>query len=201
VARIAIAAAAVLAVYGLLRYSVQQSCGLTIAQQSCGVAYERDGRYDVAKLLNAYEGKGYAMATTEAGLLPFYSGWSAIDAWGLNDEWIAHHGEITPQYLDRYKPELIVFHAYFSPLVPPRVNERNLSQDWFRMTIILKDYAESRGYILAAAYGDSPYESHYYYVRPDFADAARIVHDIASMKSYYWFGTGRRSINYADLQP
>ncbi len=193
-------AAVVLAGYGLIRYSVQQSCSLTIAQQSCGVAYERDGRYDAARLLAAYQGKGYVMATSEAGLLPLYSNWSAIDAWGLNDEWIAHHGEITEQYLDQYKPDLIVFHAYFSPLLPPKLNDKNMGQDWFRMTITLKDYAESHGYTLAAAFGDSPYETHYYYVRPGFADSARIVHDIASMKSYYWFGTGRKAINYAGLQ-
>ncbi len=193
-------AALVIVGYGLLRYSAQQSCTLTIAQQSCAVAYERDGRYDVANLLSAYQGKGYVMVTSEAGLLPLYSNWSAIDAWGLNDEWIAHHGAINEQYLDQYKPELIVFHAYFSPLLPPKLNDKNLGQDWFSMTITLKDYAERHGYTLAAAFGDSPYETHYYYVRPDFADSARIVHDIASMKSYYWFATGRKAINYAGLQ-
>ncbi len=198
--RAALAAAAALSAYGLLRYSVQQSCSLTIAQQACGVAYDRDGRYDAAKLLAAYAGKDYTMATSEAGLLPLYSNWSAIDAWGLNDEWIAHNGEVTAQYLDKIKPELIIFHAYFSPLVPPRLNDKNLSQDWFRMTITLKDYAESHGYTLAAAFGDSPYEAHYYYVRPDFPDSARIVRALSAMKGYYWFGTGRKAINYADLQ-
>jgi len=196
-ARAALAAACLLGVYGLLRYSVQQTCSLTIAQQSCGISYENDGRYEAAKLLSNFAGKGYVIATSEAGLLPFYSSWDAIDTWGLNDEWIAHNGDITQQYLDQYKPHLIVFHAYFSPLVPPRLIQKNMTQDWFRMTITLKDYAESHGYRLAAAFGDSPYETHYYYVRPDFPDSARLAHDIASMKDYYWFGTGRKSINYA----
>lgn len=111
--------------YGLVRYSMSQSCTLTIAQQSCGIAYEADGRYDMGKILSNYQGQGYVLATSEAGLLPLYSGWSAIDTWGLNDEWIAHHGEITPAYLDQYKPNLIVFHAYFSPLVPPKLTEKN----------------------------------------------------------------------------
>ena len=133
--------------WGLVRYSMLQSCTLTIAQQTCGVAYEADGRYDVGRMLSNYQGQGYVLATSEAGLLPLYSGWSAIDTWGLNDEWIAHHGEVTPQYLDEYKPNLIVFHAYFSPLVSPKLTEKNLSQDWFRMTITLKEYAESHGYI------------------------------------------------------
>ncbi len=186
--------------YGLLQYSVAQSCNLTIAQQSCGTAYEADGRYDMGKLLSEYQGHGYVLATSEAGLLPLYSGWSTIDTWGLNDEWIAHQGSVTTAYLDQYKPELIVFHAYFSPLVPPKLNEKNLAQDWFRMTITLKDYAESHGYILAAAFGDSPYETHYYYVRGDFADSDKLTHEIATFRNYYWFATGRKSINYALFQ-
>lgn len=190
---------ALLLALGLVRYAVDQSCTLTIAQKSCGVAYESDGRYDLGKMLAAYQNRGYVIATSEAGLLPLYSGWSAVDTWGLNDEWIAHHGEVTTEYLDLYKPELIVFHAYFSPLVPPRLNDRNLGQDWFRMTITLKQYAESHGYILAAAFGDSPYETHYYYVRSDFPDSAKIVQTISGMKAYYWFATGRKAINYALL--
>ena len=199
--RAAWALAGLLVGYALLAYSVQQSCTLTVAQQTCGIAYEADGRYEVAKMLSAYDGKGYALATSEAGLLPLYSNWKAVDAWGLNDEWIAHNGEVTAQYLDTYRPNVIVFHAYFSPLVPPKANPKNLAQDWFRMTLTLKDYAESHGYTLAAAFGDSPYEAHYYYVRSDFADGARIIHEISTMKNYYWFGTGRKAINYASLQP
>jgi hypothetical protein len=178
-----------------------QNCSLTSNQQSCGIAYEADGRYDLAKYLSNYQGKGYLIATSEAGLLPFYSNWAAVDAWGLNDEWIAHHGEITEGYLDMRKPNVIAFHAYFSPLVPPKLIPKNMEQDWFRMTITLKNYAESHGYILAAAFGDSPYEAHYYYVRPDFPDSGKIVHDIASMKSYYWYASGRKAINYAEIGP
>jgi len=188
-------------IFGILEYSISQSCFLTSAQNSCGVAYEADGRYEVAQYLSDYQGKGYVIATSEAGLLPFYSNWTAIDTWGLNDEWIAHHGEITDDYLDQNKPTVIVFHAYFSPLIPPKMTEKNLSQRWFRMTITLKDYAEKHGYVLAAAFGDSPYETHYYYVRDDFVDSNKIVHDISTMKNYYWFISGKKSINYASFQP
>ena len=187
--------------FGILNYSFSQNCFLTAAQTTCGIAYEADGRYDVARMLSAYEGRGYVIATSEAGLLPFYSNWRAIDTWGLNDEWIAHHGQITDGYLDQYKPNMIVFHAYFSPLVPPRLTEKNLSQRWFRMTITLMEYAEKHGYILAAAFGDSPYETHYYYVRSDFNDSATIVHELVTMKNYYWFSSGKKSINYADINP
>jgi hypothetical protein len=181
----------------LLLYAQAQNCFLTSVQQSCSSAYESDGRYELAKLLSDYEGKGYVIATSEAGLLPFYSGWSALDTWGLNDAWIARNGEVTEQYLDLYKPQVIAFHAYFSPLVPPKLTDKNLSQPWYRMTITLMDYAEKHGYILAAAFGDSPYEAHYYYVSPDFPDSARIVKQIAGLKNYHWPATGKKSLNFA----
>ena len=187
--------------YALLRYGAAQSCRLTSAQQTCAIAYEADGRYELAKALAEYDDKDYVMATTEAGLLPLYSHWRAVDAWGLNDAWIARNGEITAEYLDRYVPNLITFHAYYSPLVPPRLNEKNLAQDWFRMTVTLKTYAEDHGYILAAAFGDSPYETHYYYVRSDFPDSERIIQDISTMRNYYWYATGRKAINYAGVGP
>ncbi len=134
-----------------------------------------DGRYEMANMLADYRQKGYTIATSEAGLLPFYSGWRAIDTWGLNDAWIAHNGRITAEYLQRYRPELILFHADFSPIAPPRSTQGDA---WFEMTITLKQYAEQNGYLLAAVYGQRPTDTHYYYVRPDFADSAEIVRRI-----------------------
>jgi arabinofuranosyltransferase len=181
----------------LIYYSWFQNCSLTSFQQTCDRPYERDGRYEMAKLLAEYRDKGYTIATTEAGLLPYYSGWNAIDTWGLNDQFIAHHGRVTAEYLDTYKPEIIMFHDYYSPLVPPKLTEANLAQRWFGMTVLLKTYAEENGYVLAAVFGDSPYDTHYYYVRTDFEDSKRIIEQISKMKNYYWPITGKRSINYA----
>ncbi len=182
---------------GLVYYSWFQNCFLTSYQQTCTTAYERDGRYEMGKLLAEYRGKGYVIATTEAGLLPYYSGWNAIDTWGLNDQFIAHNGGLTAEYLDQYKPEIIMFHDYYSPLVPPKLTEANLAQQWFSMTITMKEYAEANGYVLAAVFGDSPYDTHYYYVRTDFEDSGRLIEQISTMKKYYWPVTGKKSINYA----
>ncbi|MCE9647804.1 MAG: hypothetical protein K8S20_17555 [Chloroflexi bacterium] len=181
----------------LVCYSWFQNCFLTSHQQTCTTAYERDGRYEMGKLLADYRGKGYVIATTEAGLLPYYSGWDAVDTWGLNDPFIVHNGGLTVEYLDEYKPQIIMFHDYYSPLVPPKLTEANLAQKWFSMTILMKEYAESHGYVLAAVFGDSPYDTHYYYVRPDFADSRRLVEQISTMKNYYYPTTGKKSINYA----
>ena len=152
-----------------------------------------DSRTDVGLILSKYKDKNYWLATTEAGLVPFYSRWSAIDTWGLNDQWIAHHGMVTEQYLDRYKPHIILIHAFFSPLVP----ERKMNK-WDEMVLILKQYAEKRNYILAAVYGETPYDTHYYYVRPDFPDAHDIVKEIRSV-NYIWHLSGNRCINFADI--
>ncbi len=182
---------------GLIYYSWFQNCNLALYQQSCDRPYERDGRLEMAKMLAEYRGKGYVIATTEAGLLPYYSGWDAIDTWGLNDQYIAHNGALTVEYLDEYKPEIIMFNDYYSTLVPPKLTETNLAQRWFSMTILMKTYAEENGYVLAAIFGDSPYDTHYYYVRTDFEDSERLIEKISEMKTYYYPTTGKRSINYA----
>jgi hypothetical protein len=182
---------------GLVYYSWFQNCFLALHQQRCDTPYERDGRLEMARMLAEFRGKGYIIATTEAGLLPYYSGWNAIDTWGLNDQWIAHNGAITAEYLDQRKPHIIMFHDYYSPLVPPRLTEANLAQRWFSMTITMKTYAEENGYILAAVFGDSPYDTHYYYVRSDFEDSGRLVNRISTFRDYFYPTTGKRSINYA----
>jgi hypothetical protein len=181
----------------LIFYSWYQNCFLTSYQQICARPYARDGRYDMGKLLAEYRGKGYVIATTEAGLIPYYSGWDAIDTWGLNDQFIAHNGSLTAAYLDQHKPEIIMFHDYYSTLVPPKLTKPNLAQPWFSMTITMKEYAEANGYVLAAIFGDSPYDTHYYYVRTDFEDSKRLIQQISTMKKYYWPTTGKKSINYA----
>ncbi len=178
-------------------HSWSQNCNLALYQQSCDRPYERDGRLEMAKMLSDYRGKGYVIATTEAGLLPYYSSWDAVDTWGLNDQWIAHNGAVTVEYLDEYKPEIIMFHDYYSTLVPPKLTDANLAQRWFSMTILMKTYAEENGYVLAAIFGDSPYDTHYYYVRADFEDSEELIEKISQMKNYYYPTTGKRSINYA----
>jgi hypothetical protein len=77
------------------------------------------------------------------------------------------------------------------------LTDANLAQRWFSMTILMKTYAEENGYVLAAIFGDSPYDTHYYYVRADFEDSEELIEKISQMKNYYYPTTGKRSINYA----
>ncbi len=149
-----------------------------------------DGNHAVAMVLRDYREKGYVLAATEAGLLPYYSGWRAVDPWGLNDPWVARHG-VTEEYLDRFRPHVVMFHAYFSPLVEPVA--RN---EWDEMVMVLRDYARKRGYVFAACFGETPFDTHHYYVRADFPDSSEIVRRIRQVR-YTWMSTGRVCVNFA----
>jgi len=165
--RIFVGAWLVLAVVGLSAYRVA----------TLGDVPARDGRADVGRLLAPLAAKGYTLATTEAGGLPLYSGWRAVDTWGLNDRWIAHHGPVTAAYLDRYRPELIAIHGFFSPAArAPRCR----CHAWNRMTVTVRSYAEARGYRLVAAFG-TLHDTEQYWVRCDFPDARRIAAEIRSV--------------------
>jgi len=154
------------------------------------VAPQRLGLYDAGLVLRDYASRGFALVTTEAGLLPLVSEWRAVDAWGLNDQYIAHKGGIDEAYLDRYRPELIVFHAYFSPRVADhgeRVETRSLGRPWYRMVMTLKGYSEARGYELAACFGRNEWDTHYYYVRRGFPQSREITQKLRAL-DYYWDG-------------
>jgi hypothetical protein len=154
------------------------------------IAPRRMGLLDAGLVLRDYARYNYALATTEAGLLPLYSTWRTVDAWGLNDAFIAHHGGVSAAYLDRYRPEVIVFHAYFSPRTPqegPRIENRSLGPAWYRMVKTLQRYAQDRGYVLAAVFGRDAWDTHWYFVRPGFPHADEIVARIRGL-DYYWDG-------------
>lgn len=150
-------------------------------------------------MLKEYASRGYAIATTEAGLVPLYSGWRTIDTWGLNDQWIAHNGEVTEEYLDRQQPDIIMWHGYFSPLHPPS-SEQAKGGQWFRQVMTLQDYAERHSFTLAAAFGVSPDNTHYYYVRPDLPEHDEIVKRIRAT-DYTWYANGQKCKNYARPVP
>lgn len=184
----------------LVYYSWSRNCFVAEPQLTCSPAYGPDGRYEMGRLLSQYREKGYTIVVTEAGLIPYYSGWNAVDAYGLNDQWIAHNGGITAEYLDKFKPEVIMFHAHFSPFLPPKATAADLAEPWFAMTYTLMTYAEENGYQLAAIFGDSAYDTHYYYVRTDFEDSRDIIRQISKMKNYYWQSTWQAAVNFARYQ-
>ncbi len=152
----------------------------------------RHGPYDLGRRLAAYADRDYTMAVSEAGLVPLYSGWRAIDAWGLNDRQIAREGSLTRARLEREAPAVIFFHAYFSPWVPPSSSPGA----WDAMTLLLDDYARAEGYHLAALFGAASVPVYYCYVRPDLPDTAALV-ELIRETEFIALGTGRPSVNHA----
>jgi len=154
-------------------------------------------------MLRDYSDRGYSMATSEAGLLPLYSRWRALDAWGLNDREIAHGDGITVKRLADLRPELIVYHACLLPATErgaDRPGVRRTRDRWSEMTELLRDYAASHGYIHAAAFGVSRVDTHDYWVRSDIADAGELVRRIRGA-GYPWYLNGEESVNYATTIP
>ncbi len=158
--------------------------------------FTHDSTYDVGKMLSKYNNGNYTLATTEAGLISLYSGWKSIDAYGLNDQWIAHNGGIDEGYLDRYKPQVILMHGSYRPL-----DDWSFQGDdpWPSMLKVLQKYAIDNNYTLAAAHGISPQSVHYYYVRNDFPESEKIITKIQNMQ-YFKLGEMKPSINFALLQ-
>jgi arabinofuranosyltransferase len=157
--------------------------------QSRGVTYHEDGRYAVALSLRSLAGRGYTLATSEAGLLPLYSGWRTIDAWGLNDPWITRHGGVTDEYLDRSRPEIVMFNGPWPGKAP--------KGDWEEMAARLHRYASERNYLLAAAFGEEGSGwANFYYVRRDAEAGAEIVRRIRAADYRLWVN-GRRLPNLA----
>lgn len=185
-ARAAVVVAALAVVAGILTVRVK------LSRQ---IINSRVGTFNVALVLRDYAARGYTMATTEAGILPLYSEWRAIDTWGLNDAWIAHHGPITEAYLRREHPAVVMWHEFFSPLAPPSASR---GDPWFNMVMTLKRYVEGNGYRLAAAFGRSPFETHYYYVSSDIPESAEIIARIRSTP-YSWFEGTEPATDFAAL--
>lgn len=142
------------------------------------------GTYDVAVMLADYKDAETTMIVTSAGHLPYYSGWRAIDAWGLSDQVIAHDG-LDLDYVAAANPHVIQFEG---PLDPAEPGELAAFEDteWHRATVTLRTYAEREGYELAAAFGLSPQKVHFYYVRPDWPRRDEVVARIRTMP-YHWF--------------
>ena len=134
----------------------------------------------------------YAMAVTESGLPLIPSG--GPDAWGLATQ-IARHGGITEEYLDRYRPEVIMFHAYYSPLEPPERGGLGARSVWYRRAARCRP---SGGPRLPAGRGReaaSPIP-HSYYVRPGFAEADAVYAAIRDF-DYAWYQDGMPANNFA----
>jgi arabinofuranosyltransferase len=147
--------------------------------------FRQTGRFDgtvaVARLLAEFGGLERTLVTTEAGLLPLYSGWRSVDAWGLNDPRVVADGLITDVYLRRRDPDVIVFHANYTPLDA----YAPAPDPWGRMVDVLHRYAACNGYRLAAAFVPETSQAMYFFVKPEWADAGAFGRRLSRV-TYRW---------------
>jgi len=137
----------------------------------------------MARSLAVVPNDGHTIVTTEAGLIPLLSGWPSVDAWGLNDAEIAHHGVISSERLRQIDPGVIFIHAPTKPgATTIDVSGDGFPPGWARMTDVLIRYADVKHYVLAAAYG-GPGEpgSWVAYVRRGMTESDRLVRRLASL--------------------
>lgn len=152
-----------------------------------------DGRVAVARRLAPLQ--GYTMAVTEAGNLPLYSGWRAVDTWGLNDRHIAHQPVVDAAYLDKFRPDVILVHDYWSPGLQKQVRLR----EWADMTAAIEAYVAQNDYELVACFGVEPYNTHWYYVNRERKNWTTL-RDLILGDGYIWYETGTPARNYL-LEP
>jgi hypothetical protein len=142
--------------------------------------------------------RGYTMAVTEAGALPLYSRWNAVDIFGLNDAYIAHHHQqIDATYLDRVHPEIIMTHidrSFPEEFVPGGL--AHVPQPGLAYSAEFANYyAVTHGYALAAAWGPDQCTLHLYWLRPGFPDYVTVLSDIRD-HPYNYLDNGFLSHDY-----
>jgi len=137
-----------------------------------------DQRALVGSLLAPFASRGYLVATTEAGLIPLTSGWRALDTWGLNDQTIAHRGELIYADLDRAAPTVVFTHASQAPGANP-VPDHVLGQQWTDMTVTVAEWADDRGFELVRSAGRPGASTWNMWVRPGTPDSQRLAELLA----------------------
>ena len=185
--------------------------GLLIGLLACTIYYNMHlylrpfsnlGAQELAARLKPFASKNYTMVVTEAGDLPFYSEWRAVDALGLNDAYIAHHDRRpSDEYLDSYRPEIILYRIWGDFVrvdeFQAQLGRPGVKTDNFLTTndMMLDHYARQRGYVLAAIWGASLCDADVYWVRSDFADRDAILSAIRD-HPYYTQATGQLAFDF-----
>jgi hypothetical protein len=97
--------------------AMQAAGGLIYYSQMFEARHLRLGK-ELAKISGDLDHRP-SLAIGDAGAVPYYSGWHAIDSFGLNDSHIALTGDHDPQYILRQSPDLVIIRAWRAkPLKP-----------------------------------------------------------------------------------
>ncbi len=124
----------------------------------------------IAQALRSLPRRG-TLLTSEAGFLPYFSGWPATDPWGLNTPEYAHRF-FQPGDVLRANADLIVFHPDLNesclpqPVWPPAYPDRS----WPHMTRNLVLGAAKSDYLLWLTHYGSEFYARRKHFKPGTAD-------------------------------
>lgn len=134
---------------------------------STGNNIDYDDRRFVGESLSKIKG---TMVSTEAGWLPYYSGWKSIDPFGLYDTTVARHG-LTTEYLEKIKPDLVMWHCYafvnenLQPIpMQPGTRLWASEEKWNSMIDTLYAFTTKNNYILIGIAG-MPWDNRWYWIK------------------------------------
>jgi len=144
------------------------------------------GTARVGAILHEYRLKGYSIATSEAGIVPLLSEWTALDAWGLNDTEVALGGGLRIERLEKFAPDVVMFNVNDKGFNIP---DASLDAAWMRMIGVLQLYVARHGYRLVAAFENRsfmPGTFDFYFIAPQLFEADMVA-KIRDVK-YSYFG-------------
>jgi hypothetical protein len=100
------------------------------------------------------------LIVTEAGILPYYSGWAAYDAWGLNTPGFTRH-LVQPSDVSEIRPDLMLIHAEDNECTPSADWQRSYpDRTWPHMTRNLISVAGSHYDLWYTPLANPDYQSH-----------------------------------------
>ncbi len=135
------------------------------------------GDYNIARAMQPFKDRGYTIAVSEAGVVPYFFEWRAIDTYGLNDAEIVHNPDgLTAAYLQQNNPAIIMYH---------RPGRGGSSPYYEKMEATAENYAETHNYELAAEWGSFPCDRHVWWVRRDLPELAQFVAIIRRQPNFY----------------
>ena len=149
------------------------------------------GAYRIAAGLAQWKDRHYTILATEAGVIPYFSQWRAIDGWGLNDEEIVHNPKgLTDAYIGRNQPEVIMFYMDSNEFGGmDRFNaiwrgDPPMRQDISQLVAVMSHYAATHDYELAARWGVSRCEVQVWYVKRGLPESQEMT-DLIRRKPYF----------------
>jgi len=133
----------------------------------------------VGKALSVFD--NFTLATTDAGIVPYYSQWKTVDLLGLNDRHIAQNG-FDPTYIDTIDIHLFMTHTLWFDW-----NETNNHANFKQLYTMIEYFTEQRNFtvICVIPYSMTDNVMNLYAIAPAFEGRDEIRNVLCSLDIPY----------------